>query len=317
MLTEPSVTSSSPSETIVRPFLKWAGGKRQLLPVLRGFYPARFDRYMEPFLGSGAVFFDLYSSGLLKNRQSILIDNNADLIGCYMTVRDHVDELIESLQRLAREHARARNEHFYYIRDRKFNPVRRNMNRSKPGAYPVALAAMFIYLNRTGFNGLYRLNAAGDFNVPAGRYTSPQICDGDNLRLVSQALRNNVTLIHGSFETVQDLARAGDFLYFDPPYAPLTRTARFTSYTADQFTSEHQRRLHGIVVDLSARGCKVVVSNSTADEIAALYEGSHSQTAGLRAHVVSAKRAINSKADLRGKVPEYVLSNSHRPTAGN
>lgn len=304
--------AASPSRVAVRPFLKWAGGKRQLLPVLRSFYPSTFGRYFEPFLGSGAVFFDLFNSGLLCDRKCVLIDSNADLIGCYAAIRDDVEAVIHELQQLAARHARGGAEVFYQVRDREFNPARNVlMTAGELGRqYSPRLAAMLIYLNRTGFNGLFRLNAAGRFNVPAGRYTNPQICDADNLRRVAGALSANVILRHGSFEDVGILAHRNDFLYFDPPYAPLSKTARFTSYTSNQFSIDDQKRLHALAMQLADAKCHLVISNSTAPEIEELYERSDSKTAGLMAYRVNAKRAINSDPNGRGHVSEFVLANT-------
>ena len=305
----PAESTTRPRE-LVRPFLKWAGGKRQLLPVLRRFYPQDFRDYWEPFLGSGAVFFDLYNQGLLEGRQAVLIDNNADLIGCYSAVRDHVETVIAELRRLAKEHRKGGADFFYDVRDREFNPARQAYSACQNSrTYPPRLAAMLIYLNRTGFNGLFRLNASGEFNVPAGRYVNPRICDADNLRLVSCALSDGVQLQHNSFETVRSHCGAGDFLYFDPPYAPLSKTAKFTSYSAIQFGIDQQELLHSLVLRLVKQGCHVVVSNSTAPEIEKLYESRASQAAGLIAHRAPAKRAINSNPSLRGHVSEFVLSN--------
>jgi DNA adenine methylase len=170
---------------------------------------------------------------------------------------------------------------------------------------------MFIYLNRTGFNGLYRLNSKGDFNVPAGRYAKPQICDERNLRAVAEAFRSSAArLTRKRFESVLASAAAGDFLYFDPPYAPLNNTARFTSYTAGGFSDDDQRRLRDVVVDLALKGCHVVVSNSTAPLITELYAtNSEARRAGLRAHIVAATRAINSDPTRRGQISEYIISN--------
>jgi DNA adenine methylase len=155
---------------IVRPFLKWAGGKRQLLPQLRRFVPADFRAYHEPFVGSGAMFFDLYGAGRLAGKGTRLVDTNADLIGCYRALVQNVEGVIRNLKRLTTAHTAAPAEHYYRVRDELFNPVRRERNAAvRPGDYPAKLAAMFIYLNRTGFNGLYRLNSQGTFNVPAGR----------------------------------------------------------------------------------------------------------------------------------------------------
>jgi DNA adenine methylase len=290
----------------LRPFLKWAGGKRQLLPALRRFYPGRFDRYWEPFLGSAAVFFDLRALGLLDGRAAILSDTNADLIACYSAIRDEPDEVIHELSLLAAAHAARGTEHYYEVRDTRFNPQRR-----RAGGYTPALAAMFIYLNRTGYNGLFRLNAAGEFNVPAGRYSNPRICDTDNLRGVSAALRcHSIALRHQPFARLMDEARPGDFIYFDPPYAPLTRTAKFTSYTAAGFTHRDQETLRAMMIALAKRGCCVVLSNSTAPDIVELYDGNGEiASAGLQCFTVPARRAINSNAARRGTVNEYIITN--------
>ena len=296
--------------------MKWAGGKRQLLPQIRQFYPEAFENYIEPFVGSGAVFFDLYNQGLLNDRHSVLIDNNADLIGCFIKVRDHTPAVIRSLSQLATAYKKNPHEHYYRVRDKRFNPARRRIfNGSGPdsGRYTPSLAAMLIYLNRTGFNGLFRLNSRGGFNVPIGRYKNPQICDADNLRAVAAALRTNVTLAHDNFESVLTHAKRGDFVYFDPPYAPLTRTALFTSYTAAGFTLADQERLQQVVIRLASRGCWVLLSNSTAPDVTRLYDGNPEAVAvDLRAHKVPARRAINSDGGKRGTVLEYLITNIPR-----
>lgn len=300
------------ADGVTRPFLKWAGGKRQLLPALRRFYPKTFNAYFEPFLGSGAVFFDLHARGFLGDRNATLTDSNADLIACYTTVRDHTEELIDELSRLAREHDRRGAAQYYDVRNERFNPERRALATGANGiAYTPSLAAMFIYLNRTGYNGLFRLNAAGEFNVPAGRYSAPRICDPENLRQVAAALRQpGVVLKHLPFDDTSDNARAGDFLYFDPPYAPLSSTARFTSYTAGGFSQDDQKRLRDVLRTLASRGCYVALSNSTAPEITELYSRNAAvAAAGLACHTVPARRAINSNARRRGVVEEYVITN--------
>ncbi len=298
----------------VRPFLKWAGGKRQLLPVLRRFYPREFGTYHEPFLGSGAVFFDLAGAGRVAAGRIRLTDVNADLIGCWLRLRDQRDAVVAGLRRLEAGHRAAPVKHFYRIRNEKFNPARRKiMNGTGPRAekYSANLAAMFIYLNRTGFNGLFRLNAAGLFNVPRGSYANPGICDEDNLRRVSSTLAElSATVEHAPFESVLRSALEGDFVYFDPPYAPLSSTASFTSYTADRFGADDQRRLQQVVIALAKRGCHVLLSNSTAAEISDLYVNNcDAKRAGLWAQEVEARRDINSDASRRGRVKEYVITN--------
>ena len=300
-----------------RPFLKWAGGKRQMLPHLRQFVPPTFARYVEPFLGSAALFLDLHARGLINSNPVVLGDTNADLIGTYAAVADQVEPVIRALRKLASGHALGGPEHYYKIRDVRFNPARRKrdlMRADGPVEYPAALAAMFVYLNRTGFNGLYRLNTRGDFNVPAGRYANPQVCDADNLRAVAAVLKSPmVELRHGTFEATVARCASGDLVYFDPPYAPLSSTASFTSYTAQGFVDADQRRLQQIVVDLVQRGCYVVVSNSTAPLITALYETDPAaKRAGLRAYRVPARRAINSDPSRRGTIDEYIITNVRR-----
>jgi DNA adenine methylase len=294
------------SSDVARPFLKWAGGKRQLLPLLRGFYPPQFNRYWEPFLGSAAVFFDLHARGLLNGCPAFLGDTNRDLIACYSAVRDQAEEVIRELGILADGHASAGAEHYYEVRDRRFNPARQRAD-----TYNASQAAMFIYLNRTGYNGLFRLNAGGEFNVPAGRYSNPKICDAENLRRVSAVLGCASTALQRQpFTCVMDAARPGDFIYFDPPYSPLTETAKFTSYTAEGFGQQDQQVLRDMMIALAARGCHVVLSNSTAPAISELY-GPHTKaaTAGLKCHRVPARRSINSNATRRGAVDEYIITN--------
>jgi DNA adenine methylase len=300
----------------VKPLLKWAGGKRQLLPVLAQHYPASFKRYVEPFFGSGAVFFDLLSAGRLRDCDIRLCDVNPDLIGCYWTVRNRTDEVIRALQGLATEYRESGNDCYYDVRDRRFNPARADLQRQASNPYEVAagytpaLGAMLIFLNRTGFNGLFRLNRRGAFNVPVGRYTDPRICDEGHLRAVAGALQQTrVSVTLSSFdETLADAGR-GDFVYCDPPYAPLSRTSSFAHYTAGGFTSFDHRRLQQAVIAACRRGARVVVSNSSASEILKAYTTLDAQQVQLEISRVPARRAINSRASSRGPVDELIISN--------
>jgi DNA adenine methylase len=291
--------------------LKWAGGKRQLLPQLRRFYPAAFGRYIEPFFGSGAVFFDLYASGRLRGHPAILTDANPDLIGCYEAVRDAPDAVADTLDTLAESHARDERTHYYAVRDERFNPLRDERRTADGGiAYTPDLAAMFIYLNRTGFNGLFRVNGRGAFNVPLGRYDRPHICDRIKLARVAEALASpGVQLERRSFETAVEIAADGDFLYFDPPYAPVSQSSNFTSYTASGFSADDQRHLQQLVIAAARRGCHVLLSNSTAADVVRLYDTKTARDAGLRSLVVPARRAVNSNAAKRGPVGELLLTN--------
>src|SRR5258708_24213451 len=214
----------------VRPILKWAGGKRQLLPELRPVYPQGFNRYVEAFLGSGAVFLDLHNGGLLDGRDVQLSDINADVIGCYRAVRDSPGEVIGALRALEAGYRSKGAAHFYDVRDRQFNPARQAILASgdPAAAYTPALAAMLIFLNRTGYNGLFRVNARGAFNVPAGRHERPKIPDPQKLGRVPDALSGaRVQLVWGSFDTPAAIAAPAAFVDFDPPCAPLSRTPHF------------------------------------------------------------------------------------------
>jgi DNA adenine methylase len=301
----------------VRPLLKWAGGKRQLLPALEQYYPATFRRYLEPFLGSGAVFFHLASTGGLDSRAVILSDVNTDLIGCYTVVRDRTEAVIKALQSLEREHRRHGDECYYDVRDNRFNPSRATLMAESAGngkraatRYSADLAAMLIFLNRTGFNGLFRLNRVGGFNVPAGRYRDPKICDSDHVRAVAKVLqRPGVAIQHRGFEDALSEAGDGDFVYCDPPYAPLSRTSSFANYTAAGFASLDQQRLMEAVIRACRRGARVVVSNSSAPEIETAYRTRAARQAKIAVHRVPARRAINSRASARGPVDELIITN--------
>lgn len=297
----------------VRPFLKWVGGKRQLLPVLRRFYPPSMGRYFEPFVGSGAVFFDLATSGRINGHGAVLSDDNADLIACYRRVGRSLDDVAAALERLAADHAARGRACYLEVRDEQFNPLRAawRARGASLDDYPAELAAMLIYLNRTGYNGLFRLNASGEFNVPPGRYDRPKVLDRPLLARVSQILSApGIRIEHAAFDRVLEQARAGDFAYFDPPYAPLSKTANFRGYTGRGFSDADQERLQQLVITLAGRGVHVLLSNSVAPSISRLYEGNEEAgRAGLRTWRFPARRAINSRPDRRGAVEELVVSN--------
>ncbi len=297
----------------LRPFLKWVGGKRQLLPILRRHYPASPGAYFEPFVGSGAVFFDLAALGRLDARPVTLSDDNADLIGCYARIADSLPAVLTALEHLAAGHGLDARRHYLQVRDCEFNPQRAAWRESggEIAAYSAGLAAMLIYLNRTGYNGLFRLNATGEYNVPPGRYDRPRIVDRALLTEVSAVLtRPGIRVQRAPFEQILSDARAGDFAYFDPPYAPLSKTANFRGYTGRGFTEADQERLQQVLIQLSQRGVDVLLSNSTAPSVIKLYESSaEARAAGLRAWQVPARRAVNSNAQRRGTVAELVVSN--------
>jgi DNA adenine methylase len=252
----------------------------------------------------------LCRSGTAADRPCRLTDINRDLVGCYNAVARDVSGVVRELRRLAARHARGGAAEYYRLRNEVFNPRRRQLPGGAGGAYPVELAALFIYLNRTGYNGLFRLNARGDFNVPAGRYRNPRICDEETLRAAAEVLqRRHVQVMEAPFTWLEEVVRPGDFVYFDPPYVPLTATARFTSYTSRSFSAEDHRTLHQTVLRLARKGCAVVLSNSTASLVTELYDAAEARRTGLRAHRVAARRAINSAASRRGEVEEYIISN--------
>jgi DNA adenine methylase len=268
-----------------RPFLKWAGGKGQLLRQFEPLFPDRIDGYVEPFVGSAAVFFHLAESP--GPRRTVLADCNKELIDCYQAVRDRVEAVIEVLAGHRDRHGR---DHFYEVRGLRPESLAREER-----------AARLIYLNRTCFNGLYRVNSRGEFNVPIGRYANPRILDEDNLRRVNRALRG-VELIHEPFEAMPGICRRDDFVYLDPPYQPVSATARFTSYTAGAFGPGDQERLAATYAELDRLGCRLMLSNSDSPLIRKLY-------APFDIRSVEANRAINSRADRRGPVRELVILN--------
>ena len=290
-----------------------------MLPVLAEHYPPTFSRYIEPFVGSGAVFFDLLNTGRLRRCEILLCDVNPDLVGCYWMVRDRTDDVIGELKTLAREYRKSGSECYYDVRDRRFNPARADLQSGASSQTEVAsrytpeLAAMLIFLNRTGFNGLFRLNRRGGFNVPAGRYTDPRICDEIHIHAVARALgQSRVSITLSPFDETLAGARRGDFVYCDPPYAPLSRTSSFAHYTAGGFTSFDQWRLQQAVIAACKRGARVVVSNSSASEIMKAYTTLDAQKAQLEIRPVPARRAINSRASARGPVDELIISNVKR-----
>jgi DNA adenine methylase len=269
-----------------KPFLKWAGGKQQLLAQLEPHFPSRFNRYLEPFVGGGAVFFHLWNASRLSDQVS-LFDTNEEIINAYIAVRDHVDELIEHLAAHKKHHS---EEYYYAVRAQDRQPIQLS---------DIQRAARTIYLNRTCFNGLYRVNSKGQFNVPMGRYRNPTIVRRDVLQAASAALQNADVQVMG-FRRMAGLARAGDFCYFDPPYHPVSRTANFTSYTASAFGEQDQRDLAEVFAQLAQKGCLCMLSNSHTPLILDLYRG-------YRIETVYAKRLVNSDVNGRGMVKEAVV----------
>lgn len=259
--------------------MKWAGGKRQLIPALMERMPTFEGRYIEPFLGGGALFF------FMQPGRAVIQDSNEELIHCYQTVRDHPDALIERLGSL-----KYSKEDYYRIRDE--DPATLDA---------VYRAARTMYLNRTGFNGLYRVNSKGKFNVPMGRYSNPKICDEKNIRACAQLLAG-ADIAAASYTTVLEKVRRGDFVYLDPPYIPLSKTANFTSYQQGGFSMDDQEALAQLFHRLTDKGVYAMLSNSDVKWM-------HDTYAGYVVHRVKAARHVNRNVHDRGLVSEVIVTN--------
>jgi DNA adenine methylase len=284
------------------PFLKWAGGKRQLLDGFEDLWPGRIGRFVEPFLGSGAVFFRLAP----RVRSALLNDVNAPLVELYVQVRDGVEPLVDELRSLAGPDANTRA-----VFDRR----RDEYNALVDGPPSVRRAALLVYLNRTCFNGLYRVNGRGRFNVPFGRYAQPRILIDDRLRAASLALSKARIIASEDFATfLGRRCRKGDFVYLDPPYVPVSRTSYFTSYARGSFGPSDQERLADVMARLHSRGVRWMLSNSFTPLSRRLFVRGLLGRIGLPARRpyaigLEARRAINSRGDARGPVREWVVRN--------
>lgn len=265
------------------PFLKWAGGKRQLMPELLARMPEKYGAYFEAFVGGGALFF------ALQPKRAYLSDTNRELVNCYRVIQDSVGPLVEDLKRHKYE-----QEYFYKIRDIDRSDEYQSWNR-------IEKASRLIYLNRTCYNGLYRVNSRGQFNTPFGRYTDPKIVDEENLRACNKALKG-VKVICESYLGVELIARRGDFVYFDPPYYPVSTTANFASYSSTGFTAENHVELRDLCVRLDRKGVRFMLTNSATPYVRDLY-------GNFQVEEVEANRAINSKGSRRGKIYELIAKN--------
>lgn len=261
-----------------RPFVKWAGGKRQLLGAILSHVPKEYGTYHEPFLGGGAVFF------ALSPAKAVLSDSNLRLVRCYRGIQRNVDEVIDRLK----EYKKTRS-FFLKMRERHID-----------GETDAEVAAWFIFLNKMGFNGLYRVNSKNRFNVPFGDNKNALVCDEENLRACHHALAG-AEIEHEDFSKVSERAQPGDLVYFDPPYVRISKTSYFTSYTAEGFTPHDQTRLRDLALELKEKGVHVILSNSW--KARSLYEGTR-----FSLREVLAARAVNSKADRRGKIAELLIS---------
>lgn len=295
-------------EKTVKPFLKWAGGKGQLLKEIEKYYPfenKNITKYAEPFVGGGAVLFDLLSKYDLK--EIYISDINAELINTYRIIRDDIDALVRMLSVMQTEFVPMDTESrkAYYMQKReRFNDLKVNGDEN----INIEKAALMIFLNKTCFNGLYRVNKKGLFNVPMGAYKNPLICDEKNLRAVSEKLQN-VKIVCGDYKDSADFIDENTFVYFDPPYRPITDTASFTAYTENLFNDEEQIELAHFVDDMHKKGAKIVISNSdpknsnTEDDFFDNIYSAH------KIKRVEATRMINCNSEARGKIKELLISN--------
>ncbi|MCV0401956.1 MAG: DNA adenine methylase [Nitrosopumilus sp.] len=276
--------------TAPKPFVKWAGGKRQLIPILNENLPKSFGTYYEPFLGGGALLFHMLTE---RNAQKCSIsDLNSDLVLTYITIRDRIDELISSLRNHEKNYQKDSKTYYYSVRES--NP------RSE-----IEKTSRLLFLNRTCFNGLYRVNSKGKFNVPLGRYTNPNIVNEDNLRSVSAILHSSKVAIKcRDFESVLRDAKKGDLVYFDPPYQPVSDTANFTSYTNKSFTYDDLHRLSELCLKLDSKGCKVLLSNSDSEEVAKIFSDKP-----WKINKIQANRSINSNSKKRTGHFELLIKN--------
>jgi len=291
---------------IAKPFVKWAGGKGQLLNEIRKKYPAelgrKINKYAEPFIGGGAVLFDVLNNYDIN--EIYISDINRELIHTYVTVRDNVDGLIQILRDYEKIYLSSDEErkNIFYEKRKHFNQLK------KDGKLPIELAALFIFLNRTCFNGLYRVNSKGEFNVPQGSYKNPCICDADNLLAVSQKLQG-VTIVCGDYKQANDFIDDKTFAYFDPPYRPLSSTASFTAYAQDGFCDNAQVELASFIDNMSEKGAYIVASNSDPKNIDEQDNFFDLLYAAHKISRIQASRAINSDGAKRGKVGELLIAN--------
>ena len=279
------------TEEIIKaqPFIKWVGGKRTLVNRLENMMPENFNNYFEPFIGGGAFLFYLYSEEILENRKKSIFDINSELINTYNVVKNTPNELIKNLKEYKLKHSK---EFYYDIRA---------LDRVEgfKTSDEILRATRFIYLNKTCFNGLYRVNKSGYFNVPIGSYKNPNIADENVILNASKALQN-VSIYNSSYDKVLEFAKKGDLVYFDPPYYPLNRTSNFTSYSENNFLEKEQEELFNVFEKLAKKGVFVMLSNSDTPYIKELYRN-------YDINIVDMNRFINSKANGRGKVNEVVV----------
>lgn len=288
--------------TDVKPFLKWAGGKSQLLSQIETFYPAAIEKYCEPFVGGGAVLFDILSK--FQPKEILINDINQELTNCYEQIKNNVDNLIALLNSWQKDYQKQTQEErktAYFEKREQFNNLIKSQENS------VEKAALMIYLNKTCFNGLYRVNSKGLFNVPSGVYKNPAICNENNLRAVNKVLQN-VEIKTGDYKTTKAFIDSNTFVYIDPPYRPLTESSSFTAYAKDGFGDKEQIELGTFVTEIHAKGAKVLLSNSDPKNINPQDNFFDDLYKPYQIHRVNASRMINSKASERGEITELMVA---------
>lgn len=294
------------NESSARPFIKWAGGKKQLLGEIRKYYPfnEKINKYCEAFVGAGAVLFDVLNNYELK--EIYISDVNSELINLYKVIKNDVDKLIEILSNYQDEYSELSLEErkpIYYSKRDEFNKLKVNQNSNH-----IKRASLFIFLNKTGFNGLYRENKSGGFNVPIGSYVNPKILDKSNLLNVSDALKN-VEIVCGDYKESEEFIDSKTFVYFDPPYRPINATSKFTAYSKSDFNDKHQIELAEYFKIMDKRGAKLLLSNSDPKNHDPEDEFFDDLYKDFTINRVRANRMINSNKSKRGQITEVLINN--------
>lgn len=310
----PKTTNTSKSTTKARPFLKWVGGKRQLLELFQTKYPkelkqGKIKRYYEPFVGGGAVFFDISHHYPIQTAQ--LFDINHELILIYRVIQSDLEKLLHFLNHYQEQYLplpeEDRKSYFYEIRNH-FNTQQFDIDYETYNENWISRAAQAIFLNKTCFNGLFRMNSKGEFNTPSGRYKNPTICDTENLTRVNEVLQN-AEVSQAPFHAIENHKMQDAFVYFDPPYRPISNTSSFTSYSKDGFGDEKQQELAEVFKRLDARGAKLMLSNSDPKNHDPNDNFFEELYAGFNIQRIPARRSVNSKAEKRGTINEILITN--------
>lgn len=299
---------------LAKPFIKWVGGKSQLLEEIREKYPSKIEKYCEPFVGGGAVLFDILSK--FQPKEVLINDINKELINTYLQIKNNCEEMISQLlelQNVYKNHTVEENKEFFYEKRNRYNELKVDSatchaELDSASGIDLEKAVLFIFLNKTCFNGLYRVNSKGLFNVPFNNAKNPLLCDEENLRNCSTLLQN-VEMKVGDYKECKDFIDSNTFVYIDPPYRPLTQTAAFTSYSENGFTDKEQIELGNFITEISLKGAKVLASNSdpkNANENDNFFDDLYSH---FEIERVSASRMVNSNAKKRGAISELLISN--------